>query len=143
MIRRVRSSRSRPQYTKTKAPLRLMGAEVDAREGRFPPFTVRGGRLRGIDYELPSAGAPVKACVLIADPQCPARIAKDCPDDIAVEPFGNRPVLPLTVADPFAQPMSKQTEPHEPLFIHQDGGYGVIGQPVRFRKDDPAPVLEP
>ena len=47
-------------------PLRLMGAEVDAREGRFPPFTVRGARLRGIEYELPSASAQVKSCVLIA-----------------------------------------------------------------------------
>ncbi|MDX6673625.1 MAG: 3-phosphoshikimate 1-carboxyvinyltransferase [Solirubrobacteraceae bacterium] len=47
-------------------PLRLMGAEVDAREGRFPPFTVRGARLRGIEYELASASAQVKSCVLIA-----------------------------------------------------------------------------
>ena len=26
-------------------PLRLMGARIDAREGRFPPFTVHGARL--------------------------------------------------------------------------------------------------
>ena len=47
-------------------PLRLMGAEVDARDGRFPPFTVRGTQLTGIDYELPVASAQVKSCVLIA-----------------------------------------------------------------------------
>jgi 3-phosphoshikimate 1-carboxyvinyltransferase len=47
-------------------PLRLMGAEVDARDGRFPPFTVRGAQLTGIDYELPVASAQVKSCVLIA-----------------------------------------------------------------------------
>ena len=34
-------------------PLRLMGAGVDARDGRFPPFTVRGAELAGIEYELP------------------------------------------------------------------------------------------
>jgi 3-phosphoshikimate 1-carboxyvinyltransferase len=47
-------------------PLRLMGARIDAREGRFPPFTVHGARLAGIDYELPVASAQVKSCVLLA-----------------------------------------------------------------------------
>jgi 3-phosphoshikimate 1-carboxyvinyltransferase len=43
-----------------------MGAGVDAREGRLPPFTVRGAELEGIEYELPVASAQVKSCVLIA-----------------------------------------------------------------------------
>lgn len=47
-------------------PLAAMGADVDAREGRFTPLTVRGGDLHGIDYELPVASAQVKSCVLIA-----------------------------------------------------------------------------
>ncbi len=47
-------------------PLRLMGARVDAREGRFPPFTVHGAQLAGIEYELPVASAQVKSCVLMA-----------------------------------------------------------------------------
>jgi len=47
-------------------PLRMMGASVDARDERFPPFTVRGATLTGIDYELPVASAQVKSCVLIA-----------------------------------------------------------------------------
>jgi 3-phosphoshikimate 1-carboxyvinyltransferase len=47
-------------------PLRAMGAGVEAREGRFPPFTVSGAHLTGIDYELPVASAQVKSCVLIA-----------------------------------------------------------------------------
>src|SRR2546430_15403256 len=46
--------------------LRMMGAEVDTRAGRFPPFTVHGAHLRGIEYELPAASAQVKSCVLIA-----------------------------------------------------------------------------
>jgi 3-phosphoshikimate 1-carboxyvinyltransferase len=47
-------------------PLTLMGARIDAREGRFPPFTVHGARLSGIDYRLPVASAQVKSCVLLA-----------------------------------------------------------------------------
>jgi 3-phosphoshikimate 1-carboxyvinyltransferase len=47
-------------------PLRLMGARIEAREERFPPFTVHGAHLHGIDYELPVASAQVKSCVLIA-----------------------------------------------------------------------------
>jgi 3-phosphoshikimate 1-carboxyvinyltransferase len=43
-----------------------MGARVDAREGRFPPLTVHGAELSGIEYELPVASAQVKSCVLIA-----------------------------------------------------------------------------
>jgi 3-phosphoshikimate 1-carboxyvinyltransferase len=47
-------------------PLRRMGAQIDARDGRFPPFTVHGAHLHGIEYELPVASAQVKSCVLIA-----------------------------------------------------------------------------
>ena len=47
-------------------PLRRMGAIVDARDERFPPFTVRGTHLSGIDYHLPVASAQVKSCVLLA-----------------------------------------------------------------------------
>ena len=43
-----------------------MGAQVEAREDRFPPFTVRGGALTGIEYDMPVASAQVKSCVLIA-----------------------------------------------------------------------------
>jgi 3-phosphoshikimate 1-carboxyvinyltransferase len=47
-------------------PLSLMGARIEAREGRFPPFTVHGAQLTGIDYELPVASAQVKSCALLA-----------------------------------------------------------------------------
>lgn len=47
-------------------PLALMGARIDATDGRFPPFTVTGERLTGIRYELPVASAQVKSCVLLA-----------------------------------------------------------------------------
>jgi 3-phosphoshikimate 1-carboxyvinyltransferase len=47
-------------------PLRAMGADIEMRDGRLPPFTVRGAELGGIDYKLPVASAQVKSCVLIA-----------------------------------------------------------------------------
>src|SRR5436190_3806784 len=41
-------------------PLTMMGAEVEARDGRLPPLVVRGSSLRGIEYRLPVASAQVK-----------------------------------------------------------------------------------
>lgn len=48
------------------APLAQMGANIEATDGRLPPFVVRGTKLRGIRYELPVASAQVKSCVLLA-----------------------------------------------------------------------------
>jgi 3-phosphoshikimate 1-carboxyvinyltransferase len=47
-------------------PLELMGARIEARGGRYPPFTVHGAPLQGIEYRLPVASAQVKSCVLLA-----------------------------------------------------------------------------
>ncbi len=47
-------------------PLRQMGAELEATDGRFPPLVVRGGRLRAISWELDVASAQVKSCILLA-----------------------------------------------------------------------------
>lgn len=47
-------------------PLRLMGADLAAREDRLPPLAVRGSTLRGIEYRLPVASAQVKSCLLLA-----------------------------------------------------------------------------
>lgn len=47
-------------------PLRAMGARIDARESRLPPFTLHGAELQGMEYELPVASAQVKSCVLLA-----------------------------------------------------------------------------
>jgi 3-phosphoshikimate 1-carboxyvinyltransferase len=59
------SIRRRP-VDRVAEPLRLMGASIDATDGRFPPFTVRGARLRSLRYELPVASAQVKSCVMLA-----------------------------------------------------------------------------
>ena len=47
-------------------PLRLMGANVEAREDRFTPLVVSGTDLTGIHYDMPVPSAQVKSCVLIA-----------------------------------------------------------------------------
>jgi 3-phosphoshikimate 1-carboxyvinyltransferase len=59
------SIRRRP-VDRIAAPLRLMGAEIRAREDRLPPLEVRGARLRSISYDLAVASAQVKSCVLLA-----------------------------------------------------------------------------
>jgi 3-phosphoshikimate 1-carboxyvinyltransferase len=47
-------------------PLAEMGARIDARENRFPPLTIHGGKLHPMEYTLPVASAQVKSCVLLA-----------------------------------------------------------------------------
>lgn len=59
------SLRRRPVDRVTE-PLRLMGANVECRDGRLPPLRVRGATLTGIDYRLPVASAQVKSCLLLA-----------------------------------------------------------------------------
>jgi 3-phosphoshikimate 1-carboxyvinyltransferase len=59
------SIRRRP-VDRISEPLTQMGASFEAREGRFPPFTVTGAPLIGIDYILPVASAQVKSSVLLA-----------------------------------------------------------------------------
>ncbi len=59
------SIRRRP-VDRVATPLAEMGARIEATEGRFPPFTVTGSALHGIEYELPVASAQIKSCVLLA-----------------------------------------------------------------------------
>ena len=47
-------------------PLRMMGAQIEARDGQFTPLHIGGADLDGIDYELPMASAQVKSCVRLA-----------------------------------------------------------------------------
>ncbi|HXT27348.1 MAG TPA: 3-phosphoshikimate 1-carboxyvinyltransferase [Candidatus Eisenbacteria bacterium] len=47
-------------------PLREMGAQISARDDNFAPLEIRGGKLRGIHYEMPVASAQVKSAVLLA-----------------------------------------------------------------------------
>ena len=60
------SLRSRPMG-RVVAPLRRMGATALGRQGgELAPLAIRGGDLRGIEYDLPVASAQVKSCILLA-----------------------------------------------------------------------------
>ncbi|MDQ7051848.1 MAG: 3-phosphoshikimate 1-carboxyvinyltransferase [candidate division KSB1 bacterium] len=59
------SLRRRPMRRIIK-PLQRMGAGIEAHDGGFAPLTIFGGRLRGMQHELPVASAQVKSCLLLA-----------------------------------------------------------------------------
>ncbi len=60
------SLRSRPME-RIIEPLTLMGAEVIGRaNNRYPPIAIKGGRLKGISYNLKVASAQVKSAILLA-----------------------------------------------------------------------------
>lgn len=61
------SLRRRPME-RVATPLRLMGAAVECPQGR-PPVSLKGGGLRGIDYDLPVASAQLKSALLLAGVQ--------------------------------------------------------------------------
>jgi 3-phosphoshikimate 1-carboxyvinyltransferase len=65
------SIRRRP-VDRIAVPLRQMGAQVDARNGRFPPLRITGAALSSISYVLPIASAQVKSCLLLAGLMTPA-----------------------------------------------------------------------
>lgn len=47
-------------------PLRKMGVEIEARDGRFAPLKVTGGAVKAISYKMPVASAQVKSALLLA-----------------------------------------------------------------------------
>jgi len=75
-------SLSRRPMLRVTQPLRMMGAEINAkthmtpacrqaghgarRREEYPPITIRGGNLRPISYTLPVASAQVKSAILLA-----------------------------------------------------------------------------
>lgn len=57
---------SRPMGRVTR-PLKQMGAQIKGRDnGNFAPLTIRGGRLKGIDFENSLSSAQVKSALLLA-----------------------------------------------------------------------------
>jgi 3-phosphoshikimate 1-carboxyvinyltransferase len=46
-------------------PLRLMGAEVQTREG-LPPLRISGGELNGIDFKMRQASGQVQSAIMVA-----------------------------------------------------------------------------
>jgi 3-phosphoshikimate 1-carboxyvinyltransferase len=58
------ASLSRRPMDRVMKPLAQMGAQIEARENRFPPLVILGTELHPIDYTLPVPSAQVKTCVL-------------------------------------------------------------------------------
>ncbi len=57
---------SRPMKRVTQ-PLKQMGAQIKGRDqGNFAPLTIRGGKLKSIDFENRLASAQVKSAILLA-----------------------------------------------------------------------------
>jgi len=59
-------SLSRRPMQRVMKPLAEMGAQIRAREDKFPPLEIHGARLHPIEYDLPVPSAQVKTCVLFA-----------------------------------------------------------------------------
>ena len=59
-------SLSRRPMQRIMKPLAEMGARIQARDNKFPPLEIQGGKLRAIHYDLPVPSAQVKTCVLFA-----------------------------------------------------------------------------
>jgi 3-phosphoshikimate 1-carboxyvinyltransferase len=59
------SLRRRP-VDRVVAPLRAMGADLEAREGRLPPLYIHGRARRATTWESPVASAQIKSAVLLA-----------------------------------------------------------------------------
>jgi 3-phosphoshikimate 1-carboxyvinyltransferase len=72
-------SLSRRPMARVATPLRSMGATIDGRQDvarpgdLFPPLTVRGGALQGIEYQLPVASAQIKSALILAGLQARGR----------------------------------------------------------------------
>lgn len=76
-------SLSRRPMDRVVVPLREMGARISARDDRFPPLRIRGGRLKGIRHVSAVASAQVKSCLLLAG-LCAEGVTE------IVEPFRSR-----------------------------------------------------
>ncbi len=59
------SLRERPM-DRIRGPLEMMGAEIWCREEGLAPLSIKGGNLRGIEYEPEVASAQVKSSILLA-----------------------------------------------------------------------------
>jgi len=47
-------------------PLEMMGAGIESQPGGKCPLKIKGGNLKGIEYQSPVASAQVKSCILLA-----------------------------------------------------------------------------
>jgi 3-phosphoshikimate 1-carboxyvinyltransferase len=102
------SLRRRPMRRVTE-PLRTMGAEITTR-GDGLPLSIRGGKLRGLDYTSPVASAQVKSALLFA---------------------GLTGKVPVTIREPYrSRDHTERLFVHLGLAIHERDGAIVFEPPV-------------
>jgi 3-phosphoshikimate 1-carboxyvinyltransferase len=84
-------------------PLAAMGATVDGRDGgRLAPLTVRGGGLRGVRHDLPTASGQVKTALVLAGLQADGttEVVEPTPSRDHTERMLTALGVPLTRVDP-------------------------------------------
>jgi 3-phosphoshikimate 1-carboxyvinyltransferase len=109
------SLRRRPMRRVTE-PLRTMGADISAR-GDGLPLTIKGGRLRGLEYTSPVASAQVKSALLLA-----ALTGR----------------VPVTIREPYrSRDHTERLFVHLGLDLHEDNGA------IRFEPPDRPSAVPP
>ncbi len=97
-------------------PLRMMGAEIEAKEDKFAPLEIHGNALRGIEYATPIASAQVKSCVLLAglfaEGETTVRepVATRDHSEVALREFGARVAATKGVVRVFGRPKLEARE---------------------------------
>ena len=90
-------SLSRRPMARIIAPLEMMGAKIEARDGGRPPLRLSGAKLKAIDYKLPVASAQVKTSLLFAGLFADGMTRIEEPiqtrdhGELALQAFGARP----------------------------------------------------
>ncbi|HSC44579.1 MAG TPA: 3-phosphoshikimate 1-carboxyvinyltransferase [Candidatus Acidoferrum sp.] len=105
-------------------PLREMGAQIFARDENYAPLEIRGGKLRGIHYEMPMASAQVKSAVLLA-----GLFAEG--DTSVTEPARTRDHTELALEE-FGVPVERHGRTTR---IHANGGIKLTGKKIEVPGD--------
>jgi 3-phosphoshikimate 1-carboxyvinyltransferase len=105
-------------------PLREMGAQITARDENFAPLEIRGGKLRGIHYEMPMASAQVKSAVLLA-----GLFAEG--DTTVIEPARTRDHTELALEE-FGVPVERQGRT---IRLHANGAIKLTGRKIEVPGD--------
>lgn len=115
------SLRRRPMRRVTE-PLKTMGAKI-VEHGDGLPVTIRGGKLRGLNYTSPVASAQVKSALLFA---------------------GLTGSVPVTIREPYrSRDHTERLFAHLGLSIHERDGAIVFEPPVRPSALPPVSVSVP
>jgi 3-phosphoshikimate 1-carboxyvinyltransferase len=105
-------------------PLREMGARIEARDDNFAPLEIRGGALRGIQYEMPMASAQVKSAVLLAG------LFAEGPTSV-IEPASTRDHTELALEE-FGAPVERHGRTTR---IPANGGFRLTGRKAEIPGD--------